>query len=292
MATAYSEVYNWVLPDLPMAPLPLVLNAIRDSVIELCEKALIYRQELQEILVLGPTSTTTTAASALGALTITVDDTTDFVDGGTLTVELDDGTLWRGHVSGTPAAGVVTLDGALNQAVESGAAVTRLEYLYTLTLPTGTAIAKALQAWLNDTPIAPISTDDLDTEFNPTTFNWVGTSWRTDIGVPSSFYLQDDGTVGLALAPDATGNLRINAALKPTRVSTTFPTWIFERYVETIAHGAKGRIMKIPKKPYTDLVMAAYHDKEFLGLIGEARIRATRAATRAPLRTHTVFGLR
>lgn len=292
MATAYSDLYNWVVPDVPMAPLPLVLNAIRDSVIEFCEKALVYRQELQQISVLGPTATTTTAASALGALTITVASTTDFVDGSTLTVELDDGTLWRGHVSGTPVGSVITLDGALNQAVESGAAVTRLVYLYTLTLPTGTAIAKAVEAWLNDTPIAPISTDDLDTEFNGTNFPWIGTNWRTDIGLPTSFYLQDDGTVGLALPSDTTGNLRINAALKPTRASTSFPTWIYERYVETIAHGAKGRIMKIPKKPYTDMNMAAYHDKEFAALIGDARIRTARAATRAPLRTHTVFGLR
>lgn len=287
-----TDVLNWVMPDVPMAPAALVNNAIRDAVIELCERALIYRQELQQILVLGPTSTTTTTASASGATTLTLSDTTNFTDGSTITVDLSDGTRWRGHQSGDPSGSVITLDGALNLDVLSGATVTKLVYLYAVTLPSGTAIAKAIEAWLNDSPIDPISTDDLDNEFNNSTFGWVGVNWRTDVNLPTRFYFQDDGTVGLAMPPGSSGNLRILAALKPTRASTTFPQWIFERYIETIAHGAKWKIMMIPKKPYSDPTLGAWHGDMFNSLIGEARIRAARSNTRAPLRTHTVFGLR
>lgn len=287
-----SDILNWVAPDVPMAPLPLVNNAIRDSVIELCERALIWRQELQQILVLGDTSTTTTAAAALGDTSIIVDSITDFADQDTITVDLEDGTKWRGHVSGTPSGSTITLDGALNDDVESGATVTKLVYLYPLVLPSGTACAKGLMAWLNDAPIDPISPDDVDNEFNNTTFGWVGVNWRTDVNLPTRWYIENETTVTLLMPPASTGNLRILAALKPTRASTTFPQWIYERHIETIAHGAKARIMMVPKKPYTDLKLGAYHLEQFNGLMGEARIRSARGNTRGPLRTHTVYGLR
>lgn len=287
------QILNWVCPDVPMAPVALVNNAIRDSVIELCERSLCYKQELQQISVLGPTSTTTTAVTTSGATSIAVVDITNFNALDTITVALTDGTRWRGHVSGTPSGLTINLDGALNQDADSGAAVTKLVYLYPITLPSGFVLAKALQAWLNDAPLDPISPDDLDNEFNNTSFGWVGVNWRTDVNLPTRFYMADDNTVGLVMPPGTGGgNLRINAALKPSRASTTFPTIIYERYIETIAHGAKSRIMLVPKKPYSDQTSGAWHMEMFERGIGDARIRIARGATRAPLRSHTVFGLR
>jgi hypothetical protein len=291
--TDYSACLDWVMPDLPMAPpTTLVVNAIRDAVIELCERSLCYRQELQQILVLAPVSTVTTAAAAQFATAVVVDSITDFNAGDTLKVELTDGTWWRGHVSGTPAASTINLDGQLNQAVEVSATVTKFVDQYAITLPTGYAMAKCLFAWLNDSPIDPMSPDDVDTEFNNTSFGWVGVNWRTDVRLPSRFYMQDDGTVNLLLPPEAGGNLRLQCALKPTRASTSFPTLLYERYIETIAHGAKARIMLIPKKPYSDKELGAWHNEKFNSLVAEAKIRVARGNTRGPLRTHTVFALR
>lgn len=290
--TTFDSLYDWVLPDLPMVPHVVALNAIRDAVIDFCERTLLYRYELQQILVLPPTSTTTTASAISGATSVLVSSISNFNDLDTITVDLSDGTKWRGHVSGTPSGSTINLDGALNQSVDSGATVTKLVYLYPITLPTGTSIAKGLAAYLNDSFIEPISMDDLDNEFNSNGFGWIGVNWRTDINLPTRWYFRDDTTVGLALASNATGNLRIEAALKPSRASTSFPTWIFERYVETIAHGAKARLMCIAKKPYTDLQACAYHEGMYNSLVAEAKVRASRANTRAPLRTHTVFSLR
>jgi hypothetical protein len=290
--TDYTACYNWVVPDLPMVPIPMVLNAIRDATIELCERALLWRTELQQILVTAPTVTSTTAAAAIGAKSIVVADATNFNDTDTITVDLSDGTSWRGYVSGTPVNNIIDLDGPLNVDALSGAAVTKLVYLYEISVPTGTAIAKAIEAWLNDSVIDPISPDDLNNEFNETQFGWFGSNWRTDISLPTRWYMIDDTTVGLALAPSAQGVFRLNAALKPSRDSTTLPSWIFERYIETIAHGAKARLMAVPKKPYSDKEMATYHFEQFETGIGEARVRAARGNTRAPLRTHTVYNLR
>lgn len=287
------DILNWVMPDVPQAPMGVVNNAIRDSVIELCERALIWRTELPEILVLGPTSTETTAAASEGDTSVVVDSITDFNANDTITVDLTDGTKWRGHVSGTPAGSTIHLDGQLNNDVDSGAAVTKLVYIYPMTMPENAVIAKGLKAWINDSVIEPISPDDLDNEFNNTEFGWVGTNWRTDINLPTRWFIDSgDTNVQLALAPATTGNLRVLAALKPTRASTTMPTWLFERYIETIAHGAKARLMLSPRKPFSDMKLGAYHMEMFNGLIGEARIRAARGTTRAPLRSHSVFGLR
>lgn len=286
------DILNWVCPDVPMAPLPMVNNAIRDSVIELCERGLIWRTELQQILVLGDTATVTMAASAQYATSVTVSSITNFNDLDTITVDLTDGTKWRGHVSGTPSGSTINLDGALNQAVEIGAAVTKLVYLYPITLPANTAFVKGISAWLNDAPLEPISPDDLDTEFNNSTFKWVGTNWRTDVRLPTRWYMQDDATVGLAMPPDTNGALRILAAIKPTRASATFPQRFFERYIEGIAHGAKARLMMVPTKAYTNLKLGEWHRGQFDACISDAKVYAARGMTRAPLRSHTVFGLR
>ena len=289
---SFTDLYDWVVPSIPSAPLPEVLLNIREAVIELCERALIYRQELQQILVLAPTTTTLSAAAAANATSLTVASITDFADGDTITVDQTDGTKWRGHVSGTPAGSTIGLDGGLNIGADSGATVTKFVYLYPITVPTGTAFVKGLQAWLNDNPIDPISPDDIDTEFNNTEFGWVGTNWRTDVNLPTRFYFPDDTTVGLVMPPSAQGVLRINAALKPSRSSTTFPSWMFERYTTTIAAGAKAKLMLTPKKPYSDPQTGAARLMDFEGGIGEARVRMARGATRAPLRTHVVYGLR
>ena len=180
----------------------------------------------------------------------------------------------------------------MTDVVIAGATVLKMTYLYPLVVPTGTAIAKGLNAWLNNNPIDPISQDDFDNEFNNTQFGWVGANWRTDVNLPSRWWLPDDTTVGLLLAPNAGGNLRLNVALKPTRGSITLPSWIYERYVEVIAHGVKARIMAIPKKPYTDAQMAVFHGQAYVNGIADARVRMARGTTRAPLRNHTVFGLR
>lgn len=293
MATLYTSLLDDVMPDLPGAQATtVVVNAIRDAVIELCERSLCYRQELQQILVLEPVATTTTAVSAQFATTVTVDSITNFNDGDTLKVLLDDGTYWRGHVSGTPSGSTITLDGQLNEAVEVGASVTKFVDEYQITLPTGTAMAKCLSAWLNDAPLEPLGQDDVDTEMNTTSFGWVGVNWRTDVNLPTRFYMSDDSTLNLALPPDATGNLRLLCALKPTRASISFPTLLYERYAQTIEHGAKARLLLSPKKPYSDKELGTYHEKQFDGLVAEARIRVARGNTRAPLRTHVVFGMR
>ena len=290
--TAYSpSIMNWVIPDVPMAPLDLVTNAIRDSAIELCERALVWRTELQQILVLAPVSTTTSAASAQYATTITVDSITNLNDEDTIKVELDDGTFWRGHIDGTPSGSTVTLDGQLNEAVESGAAVTKFVDLYAVTYPSGATMAKGLNAWFNDSWLEPISQDDLNDTLNGPYFRWSNDNWRTDLQIPTRWYFSDDNTVGLAMPPDGTGNLRIEAALKPTRASTTLPTVLWERYIEVIAHGAKGRLMLVAKKPYTDLKLGQWHMQEFHSGISDAMIGVAKARTRAPLRSHTVYGL-
>lgn len=304
----YTDLYNWVVPALPLVPLPIVQNAIRDAVIELCEKALLWRQELSGIQVLGPTSDTTTDAHVAGDTFITVTNGAQFKDGDYITISLGSnpapggggtsntdiqlGVVWSGRVFGTPVNNVITLDGPLTDVVVIGATVLRRTYLYPISVPTGTAIVKGLNAWLNNNPIDPISQDDLDNEFNNTGFGWVGVNWRTDVNLPSRWYMPDDTTVGLLLAPNAGGNLRLNVALKPTHASTTFPSWLYERYLETIAHGAKAKLMSIPKKPYSDLAMAAIHAQSFNDGIAIAKVRMARGNTRAPIRNHTVFGLR
>ena len=292
-SVAYSSVFNWVAPDVPMAPIALVQQRIMDSIIELCERALIWRQEIQQINVLPSTSTTATNGQNQGDQLCYVASATGFQIGSYAVILLIDGTHWRGQCTSVDYINnILYLNGQLNQAVNPGATVLLLTYLYPMTMPSGTAFAKGLQAWLNNNPIDPISQDDLDNEFNNTNFSWVGVNWRTDVNLPSRFYFPDDTTVGILMSPTCGGFLRVNCALKPLHSSTSLPAWIYERYIETIGHGALAKLMVVPHVPYSNPPLAQWHREMFNSLIGEARIRAARAGSRAPLRVHTVYRLR
>ena len=292
-STPYASVFNWVAPDVPMAPIALVQQRIMDSIIELCERALIWRQEIQQINVLGATSTTAANGQNAGDMLCYVASTTGFMINSYVVILLTDGTHWRGQLTSVDYINnILYLNGSLNQAVDPGAEVRLLTYLYPMTMPAGTAFAKGLQAWLNNNPIDPISQDDLDNEFNNTDFSWVGVNWRTDVNLPSRFYFPDDTTVGILMSPQCGGFLRINCALKPLHSSTSMPAWIYERYIETIGHGALAKLMCVPHVPYSNPQLGLWHREMFQNGIGEARIRAARAGSRAPLRSHSVYRLR
>jgi hypothetical protein len=55
--TKFEDLYNEVMPELPGAPLPLVLNAIRNSVIAFCNGSTVWREWLDPIDVVAGQNT-------------------------------------------------------------------------------------------------------------------------------------------------------------------------------------------------------------------------------------------
>lgn len=80
------------------------------------------------------------------------------------------------------------------------------------------------------------------------------------------------------------GGLVMNCVLMPSRVSPGIDSSVTDRYLDGIVHGAKSRLMAIPKKPWTDGAIAAYHKREFNTVCGTASADASHGFGRASVR--------
>ena len=108
--------------------------------------------------------------------------------------------------------------------------------------------------------------------------------WRNQTGTPH-YVLGGATALTFVPTPDVAGTLTLTVILKPSPTATSIDDDIFNEYRQAIVHGALARLMYSPKKPYTDLSLAVYHQQQFTIKAGAAGTRAARDSTRAPLQT-------
>jgi hypothetical protein len=109
-------------------------------------------------------------------------------------------------------------------------------------------------------------------------------NWRNQTGTPE-YVLGGATALQLVPTPDVAGTLKIEVALKPDPTATGIDDSIFNEYRDAIVHGALGRLMLSPKKPYSNAQLATYHQQQFAIMAGQSGMRQARNYTRAPLRT-------
>ena len=107
---------------------------------------------------------------------------------------------------------------------------------------------------------------------------------RRQTGKPR-YVLGGPFSLTLVPAPDSNGVLTITVALKPSALSTGIDDALFHEYREAIIHGSMARLMLSPKKPYTNIQLAAYHQQQFIIKTAAAGMRVARGYARAPLQT-------
>jgi hypothetical protein len=109
-------------------------------------------------------------------------------------------------------------------------------------------------------------------------------SGRDRTGIPE--YVRA-GAMSLILTPTpgTSGTLAMTVALKPSPDAAGIDDSIFDEYREAIVHGALARLMLSPKKPYTNMQLAQYHEQLFAIRVADAGMRAARGHTRMPLQT-------
>lgn len=157
---------------------------------------------------------------------------------------------------------------------------------YTLDLSavtTGAAVAEIMQGYYKDKPIIAVSEADIILDY-PT--------WRTRTGTTPLRFMGKDVQTKVSLVPipsttvvAATALMYFKLAIKPTRSSTGLPDFIYEKYLEDIAHGAVARLVMVPHKPYSNANMALSHRKLFDDAIAKARVDSSKSFTRATLRS-------
>jgi len=104
--------------------------------------------------------------------------------------------------------------------------------------------------------------------------------WRTRTGTPSKIYLQDPRTVRLVNIPTESYSLYLGVWVKPSRASFEVPEFIYEKYLEAIAAGAKARILNMKTRPWYDPSAAALEAEEYKNRRSSALIDATKSHTR------------
>jgi hypothetical protein len=145
---------------------------------------------------------------------------------------------------------------------------------YVLSPPEGTVVHTITHAALDGEEIEPFTS-----ERNITIRNW-----RRQTGKPR-YVLGGPSSLTLVPAPDINGILTITVALKPSATSTGIDGALFQEYREAIIHGSMARLMLSPKKPYTDIQLAAYHQQQFIIKTAAAGVRAAKSYARVPLQT-------
>lgn len=78
--------------------------------------------------------------------------------------------------------------------------------------------------------------------------------------------------------------MRMFVALKPRRNAVGMEEFIFDELEEVIFHGALQHLLVLPKVPWSDRELAAYHAKQFVFQIAERRARANLGNVRGMMR--------
>lgn len=80
--------------------------------------------------------------------------------------------------------------------------------------------------------------------------------------------------------PTAGDVFRLEIVFKPTLGSTGVGDLVFDSYCNEIATGAKARILKMPRRDWTDFALSAHHSTQF-------ELAIARAANKSTARTET-----
>jgi hypothetical protein len=140
-------------------------------------------------------------------------------------------------------------------------------------------VVSVLGVWFNNEPLDIKSVEQMQEE-------WA--DWMERTGTP--LYAVQEGTA-LWLVPSSaavqTNTIRVRVSYSPNESATSLPDAAFEAYREQIAFGAKGRLLAIPKKPWTDPSIAGEYLRSYSRTIDALSIKAARGGARAPMRVPT-----
>lgn len=99
----------------------------------------------------------------------------------------------------------------------------------------------------------------------PVSLNEMYRDWQTQTGTP--YYYSRVSRLAIRIVPipivDLADGLKVWVNLKPTKTAPGIDSEYMDEWKDVIAAGAKTRIARIPKKPYTNPDMAAVWFQEF-----------------------------
>jgi hypothetical protein len=136
------------------------------------------------------------------------------------------------------------------------------------------------------TPPTPYNTAQFNaSQFNPGEDYVLPESIIADGTQPRSLcQLTPNRYIVLPLPDDATYQMRMFVALKPTRIAEGMDDGLFDELEDAIIHGALQHLLLIPNAAWSDKELASYHARQFLFQLTERRARANIGTARGTVR--------
>lgn len=156
------------------------------------------------------------------------------------------------------------------------------ENTYAWTTPSDTEVARPIRVWLNKRPLTPKTVGELSEIY--------GDFMNFDGG--PLFFVQDRPDKLIVVPrPTSVPDIGITAklAVKPTEAATGLETIIATKYRDAISHGAKARLFRIPKKPWTDTGVAGDYQEKFDAAVAKGQLEAVRGFAGAGVRVRPQF---
>lgn len=129
---------------------------------------------------------------------------------------------------------------------------------YTLTLPANTDLVEIKSIFFSGKPLDPKARQFLESRFP---------DWRSEVGAPDYYTQQDLNNVLLVPAPsaNATGAIKIQAAIKPSIAAIGIEDWLFAKWRQALCSGTKAKMMAMRDVPWASpdhvaINLSAYED--------------------------------
>lgn len=179
------------------------------------------------------------------------------------------------NVSGCPAG--VMVQAIRNAAIEfcentrlwklraTGTDILKDEARYAYDTPSNAKVIEAVYVAINNSQLVKTCREELD-ECCP--------EWRETVDSrPKEYFMDTANTIRLVGIPseDILGSLDVDVAVKPSRSAVDGPDFLFENWVEVIAHGALARLHAMAGNIWADPSLVKYHRKKFRHGISKAK---------------------
>lgn len=104
-------------------------------------------------------------------------------------------------------------------------------------------------------------------------------------GSPEYYYQNTNDELVLGKIPNLVQEFLVTVRVRPEEDATTVPDYLFTRYRDEIAAGAKSRLMVMKGQPWTDISQAGLYRTLFEEAVASSNLREAQGAARKPVRT-------
>lgn len=158
-------------------------------------------------------------------------------------------------------------------------------YPLTSYLPAQTDLVQVVTAWFGQQTLQPKSADELNQIYGPYV-------WNTEVGWPHFFTQEIPTDIIIVPSPDtptaAQNTFSARVCVAPTRAATSVYDQVYERYNETISHGARARLYGMLGQPFYNEGLAQEYRRYFVLALGEAKAMTNKSLTRTSSRIRNV----